>query len=183
MYCILFFLLIMNVSFSQSIKETIGSQFEKIALLPKEGEGFIVGAFIGNRIYILQRAKDSLMVTSYATTVNDGIGGVHSILVNDDSLFSKKVDILYSDIKKNHSYQSYSKEVLAGGNFFLTFYENNKLQIFSGKEASQNQLTNMDYILNRLNGYSFIPYKGHKRRSIFLNITNLNELLKYLKNV
>ena len=109
MYCILFFLLIMNGSFSQSIKEVIGSQFDKIASLPMTDKEYLVGTFRGSRIYILQRAKDSLLVTSYTTTVNEEIDGMNSILVSDDSLFLKTVDMLYSDIKRNHSYQSYSK--------------------------------------------------------------------------
>jgi|GEM_PF-4204613 len=177
--CILFCLLIMNTSFSQSIRETIGEQFDKIASVPMGDKEFRISAFLGNRIYILQQAKDSLLAISYTTTGSDAVSGACSILVNDDSLFLKAVNMLFSDIKQKHNYQPFSKEGLANGNFFLTFNDKNRLQMAGRKEASPEQQKNMNNILGRLNGYLISPL-GHGRRAKSLGVTNLNELLKYL---
>lgn len=180
MYCILVCLLIMNVSFSQSVRETIGEQFEKIASVPMKDKEFTISAFLGNRVYVLQQAKDSLLATCYTAIGGDAISGACSILVGDDSLFLKAVNELFSDIKQKHNYQPYSKEALANGNFFLTFNDKNKLQMVGRKEASPGQQKNMNYILGRLGGYSVTPL-GHGRKVKSLDVTSLNELLKHLK--
>jgi hypothetical protein len=163
------------------MKEIVGDQFDKIVSVPMKDKEFTISAFLGNRVYVLQQAKDSLLAFCYTTTGSDVISGACSILVNDDSLFLKAVAAFFSDIKQKHNYQSYSKEALVNGNFFLTFNDKNKLQMASRKEASPAQQKNMNYILGRLNGYSFIPLKGQGRRLNPLNITNLNELIKYIK--
>ena len=181
-YSILFCLLIMNVSFSQSTKETITAQLDKIASLPMGDKEYRACAFLGDQVYVLQRAKDSLLVIGYTITTNGEIENPGSIWVGDDSLFLATVDLLYNDVKQKHNYQPYSNEALANGNFFLTFSDKNKLQVISLKEASPNQIKSMEYILNRLHAYSFIPYKKHTRRLHSLNVTGLNELLKYLKS-
>jgi hypothetical protein len=168
----------MNVSFSQSIRENIGEQFDKIASVPMKDKEFTISAFLGNRVYVLQKAKDSLLAFCYTTTPgSDAISGVCAILVNDDSLFLKAVQTLFSEIKQIHRYQAYSKESLVNGNFFLTFNDRNNLQVFSRKEASPGQQKNMNYILGRLHGYSMV----HDKRVKPLDITNLNELLTHLK--
>jgi hypothetical protein len=172
----------MNASFSQSIKETITAQIDKIASLPMGDKEYRICAFINDQVFVLQRAKDSLLATGYATTRNGEIENAGSIWVGDDSLFLATVDLLYNDVKQKHNYQPYSNEVLAKGNFFLTFIDKSKLQVVSRKEASPNQMKNMEYILNRLHAYSFIPYKKHTKRLHSLSVTGLNELLKYLKN-
>jgi hypothetical protein len=179
-YCFLFGLLIMNNLFSQSMRENIGEQFDKIASVPMKDKEFTISAFLGNRVYVLQKAKDSLLAFSYTTTAGDIISGACSILVNDDSLFLKAVSALFNDIKQNHNYQSYSKETLTNGNFFVTFNEKNKLQIVSRKEATPGQQKNMNFILGRLSGYSITPL-GNGRKVKSLDVTSLNELLKYLK--
>ena len=99
MYCVLFCLLIMNVSFSQSMREAISEQFDKIASVSMGDKDFRISAFLGNRVYVLQQAKDSLLAISYTTTGSDAISGACSIMVNDDSLFLKAVNMLFSDIK------------------------------------------------------------------------------------
>lgn len=180
-YSILFCLLIINGSFSQSIKETITTQLDKIASLPMGDKEFRACAFLNDQVYVLQRAKDTLLVTGYTTTRNGEIENAGSIWVGDDSLFLATVDLLYNDVKQKHKYQPYSNEELANGNFFLTLIDKNKLQIVSRKEASLNQMKNIEYILNRLHAYSFIPYKKHTKRLHSLNVTGLNELLQYLK--
>lgn len=179
-YCILVSLLIMNASFSQSNREAIGEQFEKIAAVPMKEKEFTISAFLGNRVYVLQQAKDSLLAISYTTNGSDVISGACSILVNDDSLFLKAVSALWNDIKQNHNYQPYSKEALATGNFFLTFNDKNKLQLAGRKEASPGQQKNMNFILGRLNGYSISPL-GHGRKTKSLEVSSLNELLTQLK--
>jgi hypothetical protein len=179
-YGILVCLLIVNVSFSQSIRENIGEQFDKITSVPMKDKEFRISAFLGNRVYVLQQAKDSLLAISYTTTGGDAIIGACSILVNDDSLFSKAVSALFNDIKQMHNYQPYSKETLANGNFFLVFNDKNKLQLVSRKEASPGQQKNMNYILGRLGGYSIAPL-GNGRKVRSLEVTSLNELIKYLK--
>jgi hypothetical protein len=181
-YCILFFLLIKVVSFSQSIKENISFQIDKIASSALGNKEFVVSAYLYNQIYIIKQTEDSLLVTSYSTMADNTIGRVYSVSVNDDTLLAKTVDSLFSDIKQNHNYQSYSKEILTGGNFFLTFYEKNKLQVFYDKKATPVQLTKVNYIVNSLVTYSIIPYSGHNRRLKHLHIQNWNELLKYLRN-
>ena len=180
MYCFLFGLLIMNVSFSQAVMENIGEQFGKIASLPMGDKEFRISAFLGNRVYVLQQAKDSLLAACYTATGGDAISGACSILVNDDSLLVKAVELFFSDIKQKHSYLPYSKDALANGNFFLTFNDKNKLQMVGRKEASPGQQKNMNYILGRLSGYSVTPL-GHGRKVKPLDVTSLNELLKKLK--
>jgi hypothetical protein len=181
-YSILFCLLIMNNSFSQSIKETITAQLDKIVSLPMGDKEFRGCAFLNDQVYVLQRAKDSLLVTGYTTTRNGEIENAGSIWVGDDSLFLATVDVLYNDVKQKHNYQPYSSEELAIDSFSLTLVDKNKLQVVSRKEASPSQMKNMEYILNRLHAYSFIPYKKHSKRLHPLNVTGVNELLKYLKS-
>lgn len=182
MYSVLFCLLIMNVSFSQTVKENISSQLDKIILLPKGDMEYRVCASLNDQVYVLQRAKDSLLVTSYITIKNDEVASTCSIWVNDDSLFLATVDMLYNDVKQKHNYLPYSNEETANGNFFLTFYDKNKLQAISRKEVSSGQAKSIEYILKRLHAYSFIPYKKHIKRLHPLNVTSMNELLKYLKS-
>jgi hypothetical protein len=181
-YSILFCILIMNGSFSQSLKETLNAQLDKIASLPMGDKEYRVCAFLHDQVYVLQRAKDSLLVTSYITTKDGEVSSAYSILVGDDSLFLATADLLYNDVTQKHNYQPYSNEELANGNLFLMFIDKNKLQVVSRKEASPGQVKNMDYILNRLHAFSFIPYKRHQKRLNSLSVTGLSELLKYLKS-
>lgn len=179
-YCILFFILIKHVSFSQ-IEVTIGSQFDALASsLTRGSEGFIIGAYTGNQMFIVKKVKDSLSVTKYLTTAYSDIDGVISISVNHDTLFTKTIDSLFSDIKQNHNYRSYSKDLLISDNFFLIFYEKGKLQLFRQKEASQDQRAKAYFIHKRLNIYALIPYKGTNDRIKYLKIKNWKELLQYL---
>ncbi|WP_207631711.1 hypothetical protein, partial [Niastella yeongjuensis] len=131
---------------------------------------------------LVKRAKDSLFVTTYLATMDNSVGGVFSISVNFDTSFTKTVDMLYSDIKQCHSYRPYSKEILTGDDFFVTFYASNKLQIFGRKKASQDQLAKVNFIVKQLNIYALIPYSGYGKRLKYLKIENWNELLKYLKS-
>jgi hypothetical protein len=172
----------MNGSFSQSIKENITAQLDKIASLPMGDKEFRGCAFLNDQVYVLQRAKDSLLVTGYSTIRGNEIENACSILVSDDSVFLATVDMLYNDVKQKRNYQPYSNEELANGNFFLTFIDKNKLQVVSRKEALPNQIKSMEYILNRLHAYSFIPYKKHAKRLHSIDITSLNALLKHLKS-
>jgi hypothetical protein len=169
--------------FSQSISGSKASQLDTIASLKMVNGGFIISAYLSDRVYIIQRAKDSLLVTSYAITMDEEIGAVYSVLVNDDTLFTKEVSTLYNDVKQNHSYQPYSREKLTSGlNLSLTFYEKNELQIFRKKEASQNQLMIVQSILGSLNAYLVSPFSRPSRWLRDLRIGNWNELLKYLKS-
>ncbi|MBO9204506.1 MULTISPECIES: hypothetical protein [Niastella] len=179
LYCVLVCLSMMNVAFSQVKREKISEQFDKIASLPVKDKDFTISAFLGKTIFVLQGAKDSLLVTCYTATENDAVREVRSIFVNNDSLFVKAVQSLFTDIKQKNNYQPYSKAALANGNFFLTFNERNKLQMVSRKEASTAQQKNMNYLLGRLNAYSFTPEEDNERVKV-LHITNINELLKFL---
>lgn len=181
-YCVLFFLLIKNLSFSQSIEQTIGTQFDEISLSAIQKKEFVICTYLLYQVYVVKRTQDSLLVVNYGTGTDNKIGGVCSISVNDDTLLAKTVDMLYSDIKQNHSCKPYSKKILIDDVFFLTFYENNKLQIFNRKNGSQDQLKKVKFIFNRLNLYSSRPFSGHNKLLNFLKIENWNELLKYLKD-
>lgn len=185
MYCLLFCFLLINGAFSQSIEDNRGFQFHKVISQMGEGEILISAGLSYNpsseRVYILKRTKDSFCATGYASTVNNDIGDVYSLLVNNDTLFIKTVDTLYGDIKQGHNYKQYSKEILKGGYFFLTFYANNKLQIFGNSEASKSQLAKIDLIIKRLNSYSVIPFSGRNNHMKYLHIQNWNDLLNYLK--
>ncbi|AEV99272.1 hypothetical protein A4D02_32240 [Niastella koreensis] len=180
--CILICLFTKNVLLCQSIEASIDSQFDEIALSKKGNTELIIGAFKGNEVFVVKRTNDSLFATTYLTSVSNEVGGVFSILINEDTLFSKKVDSLYRDIRQNHSYEPYSKGALTGGNFFLTFCVNDKLQIFDRKSASQNQLTKIDFITRRLSIYAIIPVNGYGKHLKPINVKDWNELLKYLKN-
>jgi hypothetical protein len=182
MFCILFFLLIKNLSFSQPVEQIIGSQFYKIASSAMKDKEFIIGAYSGSQMFIVKRTKDSLFVTKYLPSAYEKVGGVVSISVNDDTLLEKTIDTLCNDVKQNHNYQSYSKEIVSDGSFFLTFYANNKLQIFDRKSASPYQLTKVNYIVHRLDVYGIISFDGHDERKRSLKIGNLNELLKFIKS-
>jgi hypothetical protein len=189
-YCILFILLIENSLYSQFISKV--SQLDTIASLPMGDNGFIVSAYLSDRIYILQRVKDSLVATTYAISNDDKIVSVYSLLINNDELFPKvidnklfkrTVDSLCSDVKLNQSYKPYSKEMLTNrGNLFLTFYEGNNLQIFCRKEALPNQELMIHFILARLNGFLVSPFAKPNSRIRYLNIQNWDGLLKYLKS-
>jgi hypothetical protein len=177
----------MNVSFSQSIEERRAFQFDKVVSQMTGGGEFLISIGLSynpssQRVYILKRTKDSFFVASYGGRVNNYIGDVYFLSVNDDTLFTKTVDTIYSDIKQNHSYKAYSKGILNGGYFFLTFYENSKLQIFANYGASQNLLTKVEFVINRLNGLSVAPFSGYNRRIKYLHVQNFNDLLKYLKS-
>ena len=187
MYCFLFFLLIMNVLFSQSVEDNRGFQFDKIVTQRMGSDEFLISIGLSynpssQRVYILKRTKDSFFVTSYGGRVNNYIGDVYSLFVNDDTLFTKTFDTLYGDIKQSHSYKPYSKETLNGGYFFLTFYENDKLQIYGNNGASQNQLAKIEFVINRLNRLSIAPFSGFNRRIKYIDVQNFNDLLMYLKS-
>jgi len=180
-------LLVVKVSFSQLIEENRAFQFDKIVAQSIGDKGFLINIGLSynpgsEQVYILKRTKDSFSVTSYASTVNNDISDVYSLLINDDTLFTKSIDAFYSDIQQRHSYKPYSKGELRGGRFFLTFYSNDKLQIFSNNMASQSQLTIIDFIINRLNGLSFVPFSGHNNRIKYFYVQNWNELLKHLSS-
>ena len=184
--CFLLCLLVMNVSFSQLLELDRNFQVDKILSLPMGNNEFIVSVCSSypsgiQSIYVIKRSKDSLLVTAYVKGVNNEIEEVISISVNDDTMFVKEVENFYSEVKQNHSYKSYSKEVLTGGYFFLTFYEENKLQVFYNKEASQNQRAMINYVFKRLGGFSITPFGGRNPRKKYLRIGSWNELLKYLK--
>ncbi|MBO9204511.1 MULTISPECIES: hypothetical protein [Niastella] len=182
MYCTLFFLLMENSLLSQSISGSKASQLDTIASLKMGDSGFIVSAYLSDRVYVIQRSKDSLLVSSYAITMDDEIGAVYSILVNNDTLFTKEVSALYNDIKQNHSYQPYTRERLTSGlNLCLTFYDVDGLQIFCKKGASRNQLAMVQSILGSLNAYSVVPFSRPSRWMKDLKIDKWNELLKYLR--
>jgi hypothetical protein len=187
MYGILLFLLIQKVLFAQSLEKSRSFQVDKILSSTIGKNEFVVSVSLtyssgGQHIYIIKQTKDSLLVTEYGKTVDNKIEGVVSISANDDTSFVKKVSMLYDDIKQNHSYQSYSKEILSDGYFFLTYYEENKLQIFNNKGASKNQLAMIDDIFYRLEGLSITPFGGVNPRRKYLKIENWDELLKYLKS-
>lgn len=193
MFLILFFFLVRYWSFSQSVKDAIDFQFDKIASLTLTNKEFIVSTYIGGGLaYIIKQTNDSLFVTSYVTKENNEISDVFSVLVNVDTLFSKifdnklfrrRVDSLYRDIREHHSYKPYSKEILAkSGDFFLTFYDKKKLQVFNSEEASLNQGRMVELIVNYVRIYSIVPFGGGNKRIEYLNIKNWNDLLKYLKS-
>jgi hypothetical protein len=162
------------------MRENIGEQFDKISSLPMGDKEFRISAFLGNRVYVLQQAKDSLLAASYIAIGGDAISGACSILVKDDSLFLKAIELLFSDVKQKHNYQPFSKDALTNGNFFLTFNDKNKLQMVGRKEASPGQQKNMNFILGHLSGYMISPL-GYGKRTTPLEVTNFNALLKYLK--
>jgi hypothetical protein len=109
------------MSFSQ-MEAAMMAQFDTISssLTLKSGD-FVIGAYSRNEMFIVKRVKDSLCVANYLTDENYKIAMVFSIAVDDDPLFSKTVDSLFIDIQKKHSYQSCSKGLLNGDNFYLVF--------------------------------------------------------------
>jgi hypothetical protein len=177
----------MNVSFSQSIEDNRSFQFDEIVSQKMESGEFMICVGLSynpssEQVFILKRTKDSLCVTNYASDVKNHIGDVYSLFVNNYVPFVKTVDTLYDAIKQGHDYKPYTKEMLNGGYFFLTFYENGQLQIFNSSGASQNQLKNIAYIIKCLNGFSASPLGGHNSRKKYLDVQDWSELLKYLKS-
>ena len=186
-YCFLICLLVINVLFSQTVEENRAFQFDKIISQTMGGKEFMISVGLsynprGEQVYILKRVKDSFWVTSYVGAINNDIGDVYSVFVNDDTLFKKTIDSLYSDIQQKHSYTPYSPDALKGGYFFLTFFENDKLQVFGNNEASQSQTKYVDFIIKRLSAHSVSPFGGHNIRKKYLNVQNWNELVNYLKS-
>lgn len=186
MCCILFLLLIKNSLLSQTLEYARNFKLDKILSLPIATDKFIINVGwsypSGHRsVYVIKRTEDSLLVTFYGGTPGNEIDGVYALSANNDTLFRKNVDLFYSNIKQDHDYQSYSKDVLTGGYFYLSFYEENKLQLFLDKKALPNQLAMMKSIVNRLTGFLITPISGSNPWKKKLTIKNWNELLKYLK--
>lgn len=187
MYCILFLLILNNGLRSQTLDYARDFQLDKILSLPILNGYFIINVCLSNpsghqSIYVIKRTKDSLLVTVYVKAPGNEIDGVFALSANRDTLFRRNVDLFYNNIKQDHSYQSYAKDMLTGGYFYLSFYEENQLQLFLDKKASSNQLAMMNSIVNSLTGFLITPITGGNPWKKELNIKNWDGLLKYLKS-
>ena len=182
-WIIINFLVTSNLLFSQSIKSNIDLQIDKVLTTISGKAEFVSSINLGNEVYILCRTKDSLSVTSYTVTANDKVYNVYSISVSDDTSFTNTIDRLFHSVRQSYRYQPYSKRILTGAKFLLTFKENNKLKMFYKEIATQGEIEDIKLIVESMDIYTIMPYGKPNPRIKVLKIEDWNGLLRYFDNI